>query len=203
MPTKVEWAGFGQYCEQRTWPSVAYIAAWGAGLIIFFYTQSYLVLWHLPKPQEIIKSSGSFIGERSPLHPYAFVTDEGERMLLGCVPQIEGSYCLEHVGVSMKALPASRVTVGHYRVIYPPWRILRRGSPDILVSVDRDGQSLYSFRQSHAELVSGHAIQVRSQFIPAIAMFVGACLLMLATWISGVKLVRMWKGTAGTDGKED
>lgn len=179
------------YYTSRSWRDVVRLVAIGVAIIVIFFTQSFLVTWQLPAPKDITKVSGSFTDEHTALYPYTFAMDDGVKMYLGCTPGTHNYYCLEASRVWTPALIGAHVTIEYYQVPYPWWRIYKPGSPIVLISVERDGHPIFSFEQSHAQLLGDRAIQLNSRYIALFFMLGGVLVLMLAMRISYAKLIKV------------
>jgi len=99
--------------------------------------------WHVPLPEDLNTFSGTF--EATPEYysaPYVVRAANGDRLVLGCVPDSKIVACLKDAGISRASLTGKRVTVRYFIVPKRPFR-----HPNILSSLSLNGEEVLGLEE--------------------------------------------------------
>jgi len=171
-------AAVAKQSKTDSWFAAAQIAVVG----VFFCVYALSAMkpsWNIPTERNLITVGGIFSDiPHSCDRAYAFVTDSGQHIWLGCIPDVGQASCLENNGVPVQGLVGREMTIGYFHVDRPLWKLGRSSWPDILTTVSERGTPILSFSESQARLQRNYADACQSAATLAIILLlVGvACL---------------------------
>jgi hypothetical protein len=138
------------HSTKPTWGSMVSLSL-ASAYVIFLAVSLAHPNWTPPAERDLTRVGGRFVN--NPIQPYEFVTDAGQRLVLGCEPEELGKvHCLELVGASRSSLAGQHAEIGYFQVHTPVWESKRRGWPNILVTAELNGHPILRFADRSAVL---------------------------------------------------
>jgi hypothetical protein len=137
--------------------------------------------WLIPAERSLIVADGHFFAaKRDRWSPYEFVTDAGDSLTLGCLPESTQNMCLEDMGLNLRTLAQQKSRIGFFYV--RNWRTWRaRKFSDVLVTLSTNGTPLLSYEKSESNLRQWSIDEERIKHSPgSIVMDVAFTLLIFA-----------------------
>lgn len=105
--------------------------------------------WTMPAESQLQTASGFFSASHfSPRSPYAFITDAGNHISLGCDPEEYGADCFSDYGFLLPALAKRHVAIGYFYV-YNPYRA---SHSNVLVTISTRRGAILSYADSKVRM---------------------------------------------------